>query len=240
LYLIHDPFAKLLSSFPLIVYNFEMPTQQEIIEKQRENLEEYKEVEMPYIKDAKGISIIVGSNVLPPKFDSILLAENMRINPGDTVLDTCAGSGVQAVFAAKKAKRVVSCDINIFAIENIVRNITFHKLEDKVEAIQCDLFPKTGEKYDVIAANLPYTDHKAQNEIEKMYWDEGNKTLIRLMKEAKAYLNEGGRIYLSWANFANYELIEELAQSQHFTYEVIADEPDPKKPTIRYRVYEFK
>jgi len=67
------------------------------------------------------------------------------------------GSGVGAVFAARRASRVVAVDINPHAVRCARINALLNGVEDTVEAREGDLFtPVEGERFDVILFNPPY------------------------------------------------------------------------------------
>jgi len=171
----------------------------ETIERNKESLKRWREQKGTRDFDIDGLTIKVLPNVFPPKSDSVLLAMYAKIKEGDVVLDTCAGSGIQSVYLAKikKAQRVYSFDISDYAIENIKLNAKLNGVQDKIEIIKCDIFPKLDIKFDVIVANPPYTDYEAKDILEMSLWDKGNKVLRRILAEGGTYLKTGGKMYLS-------------------------------------------
>jgi methylase of polypeptide subunit release factors len=187
------------------------------------------------------IEIIVSPKVFEPKPDSILLAKKMGIKPGEIVLDTCAGSGIQTIYAAtvKGAGKVYSCDINPYAVANIKLNVRKHNLGKIVKVFRANLFPEGKTYFDVIVSNPPYTDHKSKDIVEKSVWDEKHKTLKHLLKDAPKYLKPEGKMYISWANFADFGLFEKLARVYKYHYRKIASRKDPADSRIEYRVYKL-
>lgn len=219
----------------------------ETIERNRESLKRWRDQKEPRQFDIDGLKIKVLANVFPPKTDSVLLAQSVDIKKGDIVLDTCAGSGIQAVYLAKikKVGRVYSCDISDYAIENIKLNAEINGVSDKIEVIKCDVFPKLDIKYDVIMANPPYTDYEAKDILERSLWDKGNTVVKTILTKGRDYLKKGGKMYLSWANFADFSFFESLAKDSGWKYKVIAKgSNDPKynrtvDPRSENRVYEL-
>lgn len=113
----------------------------------------------------------------------------LRIAAHEAVLDVGTGSGVLAVFAADRARRVVALDIDPLAVENARYNVVQHKLVDRIEVRQSDLFSGVGEneKFDVILFNVG--DPGLNN--ADTFW----ALHERFLSLALAHLNPNGRIY---------------------------------------------
>ncbi len=104
--------------------------------------------------------------ILPGVFDGVLLEsgkffagalnENL-IPPGCRVLDMGTGSGIVAVRAAQFGARVTAVDINPEAVRCARVNALLNCLEDRVCAVEGDLFePVRGETFDRILFNPPF------------------------------------------------------------------------------------
>ncbi len=74
------------------------------------------------------------------------------------VLDMGCGSGVAAIFAARRGSQVVAVDINPEAIRCTRVNVLLNHLEDRVETRQGDLFGaiKPEERFDLVLFNPPF------------------------------------------------------------------------------------
>lgn len=148
---------------------------------------------------------VVFDGVVVPSVQSIFLLEHTQINPGDEVLDLGTGCGIQAIFAADKAKRVVATDIDAKAVENTKYNLSRYQQEKIIDVRQGDLFGpiKAGEKFDVILLNLVYP------------FSEGSKHLWelheRFFAEVNRYLKRKGRIYYQAGLIANIPHIQQMA-----------------------------
>ena len=94
---------------------------------------------------------LVHPDVRPPTINGAYLLEYSKVNKGEEVLDIGTGTGIHAVFAAEKAKRVVATDIYAPAVENAKANAQLHGVEEKIDFRVGDLFGpiKDGEKFDV-------------------------------------------------------------------------------------------
>ena len=185
--------------------------------------------------------MIVLPTVFYPATDTILLIETVLneniITEKSIVLEPCAGTGVISLFLAEKAQRVVATDINKLAIKNIIVNSQKYNLFHKIIAMNADVFPALSLKYDLIVINPPYTDKEAGDDVERAFWDKGHNTVRKLLNEGRTYLSAEGKIYLSWANFADFYFIEHLAAEEG--YEIVLKAERVKEEKI-YRVYELK
>ncbi len=90
------------------------------------------------------------------------------IEPGSSVLDMGTGSGVCAVFAARWADRVVAVDVNPEAVRCARINALLHRIEDRVDVREGDLFaPVEDERFDVVLFNPPYLPGHPRSEFER-------------------------------------------------------------------------
>jgi HemK-related putative methylase len=188
----------------------------------------------PYYQEFLGFNLIVHKNVFYPSADTKLLAENIVVNSNDVVLECCAGTGAIALTIANKAKEVYATDISPYCVENIKENTKLFNLN--INVFLCDLFPLIDKKYNVIIINPPYTDNEAKDIIEKSYWDKDHETIKKFLAKARNYLTSTGRIYLSWSNFADFNLIEVLFQKYNYSFNKLAE--SEYKGNV-YRVYEL-
>lgn len=114
------------------------------------------------IETIAGTPIIVLPQVFNPKLlrSGAYLAQSLNaamIPPSSEVLDMGTGSGVGAIFAAQWAQRVVAVDVNPEAVRCARLNVLLHRLDDRVEVRQGNLFaPVAGERFDVVLFNPPF------------------------------------------------------------------------------------
>lgn len=118
---------------------------------------------------AAGKDFFITKSTVVPSIQSMFLLENTTINDGDDVLDIGTGAGIQAIFAAQKARHVVATDLNPDAVNDTIYNAKYHGIASKVDARQGDLFApiKDGEKFDDIIFNIEYP----YNEKNKALWE---------------------------------------------------------------------
>lgn len=156
-----------------------------------------------------GLPFKVDDRVLVPRspigeliekgFDPWLPGEPQRI------LDLCTGSGcigIATAFAFPDAQVDLS-DISPDALEVARENIQMHALEDRVRAVESDLFSGLqGEIYDLIVTNPPYVDAEDLASMPAEYHaepalglgsgEDGLDFTRRLLREAADHLIEDG------------------------------------------------
>ena len=100
--------------------------------------------EWPFTWEGRGgpFTILLAPGVFAPTRTSFEMAEGIRINPGDTVIDVGSGSGVLSFVAARLgAARVFGTDVNPKAIEMARRNavLVLMSIELMLNAVNINL-----------------------------------------------------------------------------------------------------
>jgi len=195
---------------------------------QRAEIDELSNRTQPFDKQISGMTLTVFPRVYPGGLDTELLCEVMQIAAGDHVVEIGTGTGAVALKAARAgAARVVGVDLNPDAVRNAEANRQRLGL-NSVEFREGPLFePVAGETFDVIAINPPYTNKKPANKTEICFWDEDNQLTKAFFANYAQYLNPGGRVYFSWADFADPTLLPRLAGSSSSTLELIGSRATP-------------
>jgi len=142
-----------------------------------------------YQVTANGKDFFLTKDTVVPSVQSIFLLENTKINHGDDVLDIGTGAGIQAIFAAEKANKVIATDLNANAALDTKNNAIHHGLADKIETRQGDLFApvKDNEKFDAIIFNIAYPYNKESTSLWEVH--------ERFFAQVKKYMKPGATIY---------------------------------------------
>lgn len=153
-----------------------------------------------------GQNFLVEENVLIPRFETEELVEKTLLKIKETffsqnlkILDLGCGTGAIGLSLKKKLKYpFVTCsDISIDAVNLCKKNA--EKLNLEIDIIQSDLFEKINQKYDLIISNPPYISKTEEIEaivlnhephLALFAKDNGLEFYNRILKDAKAYLND--------------------------------------------------
>ncbi|MEE0024574.1 HemK2/MTQ2 family protein methyltransferase [Methanobrevibacter sp.] len=176
-------------------------------------------------------------NVYVPAEDSYLLAENLEVENGKSVLEIGTGSGIVAMYASKLTDKVTATDINFDAIQLAESNFKANNI-DNVELLFGNLFePVKDRKFDVILFNTPYLPTEEGEVIEdnlNYAFDgglNGRKVIDLFLNEVKNHLNDGGIVQLIQSSLSDNDetlnkldelgFISEIAKKEHYFFEDI-------------------
>ena len=189
------------------------------------------------------IIIEINDKVYDPCEDTFLLIESIRIKKNDFVFEIGTGCGIISLECARIGAKVISSDINPYAIQTAKKNFfnNMSKLKGKIEFRQGDLFSvlKKDEKFDVIIFNPPYLPTKPKDKIGKPGWIDialnggydGLQLTKRFIKSINIYLKKTGIAYFVFSSLSDRDVIEnyiskfgldfEIIKSYHFDDETI-------------------
>ncbi|MGN6229344.1 MAG: 50S ribosomal protein L3 N(5)-glutamine methyltransferase [Dyella sp.] len=123
----------------------------------------------------------------------------------ERALDVCTGSGCIGIAMAEYNPdwQVDIVDISPEALSLARENIVFQHVEDRVEAIESDLFAGVqGRRYDLIVSNPPYVtedeyaampgEYRHEPKLGLTSGEDGLDLCLRMLDEAADYLTEDG------------------------------------------------
>jgi release factor glutamine methyltransferase len=147
----------------------------------------------------KELIIQTHKEVYEPAEDSYLLSENLETRKNDLVLDIGTGTGIQALTAARNAKKVLAVDINPHALETAKKNAELNKINN-IEFRISNLFEKIKpkEKFDLIIFNPPYIPSHEKDLLGRAWagGEKGREVIDKFIEQAPQHLKDGGRIML--------------------------------------------
>ena len=176
-------------------------------------------------------------NVYIPAEDSYLLADNLEIKKGQSVLEIGTGSGIVAMYASRLTDNITVTDINFDACELARKNFEDNGIEN-IEILFGNLFePVENRKFDVILFNTPYLpteDDEVLDDTINYAFDgglNGRKVIDLFLNEVGDHLNDGGIVQMIQSSLSGNEetlekldhlgFIAEIAASEHFFFEDI-------------------
>jgi ribosomal protein L3 glutamine methyltransferase len=131
----------------------------------------------------------------------------------NSILEIGTGSGCMAIACAYEFPNAMidAVDIDDDAIDVANKNVSLHKLEEKVHVIKSDLFKQLiGKKYDLIISNPPYVGYDEMQSLPEEYShepdhaleadDNGLELVIQMLQKATDYLNDKGILVVEVGN----------------------------------------
>lgn len=180
-----------------------------------------------------GLPFVVDERVLVPRSPIGELIQKQfspwLVDEPAQILDLCTGSGcigIACAYAFPNAEVQLS-DISFDALAVAEENIQQHDLEERVFAMQSDLFANlAGQKFDLIVSNPPYVDaddlatmppeYHAEPEIGLGSGDDGLDFTRRLLQDAGDYLTDDGVLIVEVGN--SWVALEEAYPDLPFTW----------------------
>jgi release factor glutamine methyltransferase len=159
-------------------------------------------------KEFMGLDFIVTPAVLVPNPDTEVLVQRAveiarEAGRSLRMADVGTGSGCIAIAIAHYAPNVevVASDVSGEALEVAARNVAAHGLGGRIQLVCGDLMAPLTGSFDLVCANLPYVaagsalaPEVVAQPARALYADRGGSALVtRLLAEAPARLNPGGR-----------------------------------------------
>ncbi len=175
-----------------------------------------------------GLDIIVTPDVLTPRPETEDLvqqaAARFERKGAYTFLDMCTGSGCIAVALAKQFPnaRVLAVDVSADALQVAQQNIRKHKLDDRVQLLQSNLWEEVMGTFDLIIANPPYIPTENLDGLTREVKHEphlaldggadGFEVTRPLCQAADSFLNPGGLLALELDDGQAWPLVRGLAE----------------------------
>lgn len=181
-----------------------------------------------------GLPFSVDERVLIPRSPiAEIIAARFQPWVGDKtvhrIMDLCTGSGCIGIACATEFPQahVELLDISFDALALAEENIASHQLNDRVIALQSDLFDAADGKYDIIVSNPPYVDADDMNCLPEEFHNEPELALaagedgldlVRIMlAQARQYLTDDGLFIVEVGN--SWPALEEAYPSVPFMWQ---------------------
>ena len=172
-----------------------------------------------------------------PSDDTFLLAENLEIKEGQSVLEIGTGSGLVSMYASLLTDDVTATDINYNALELAEKNFKLNNI-NTIKLEFGDLFePVKDKKFDVILFNTPYlptdSDDIINDDLNYAFDGglDGRKVIDRFIDQVSNHLNDKGIVQIIQSSLSDNDrtldmfdrngFVAEIAESEKFFFEEI-------------------
>ena len=166
------------------------------------------------------MSLTVSDQTFVPSTVSVLMAEALQVEEGDTVIDAGCGSGILSIIAAKLgADRVIGIDMAPDVVEVASANAKRHGVADVTTFLHGDLFGPVAE--DVLANVIIGDVSGIPDDLAAVSgWfpggvgggPHGSELPIRMLEAAKRLLAPGGRLFLPTGSLQDENSILSIAK----------------------------
>jgi ribosomal protein L3 glutamine methyltransferase len=179
-------------------------------------------IPLPYLSNEAwfaGMPFYIDERALIPRSPFAELIENRFADylPAEQepalILDMCTGNACIAIALAHKFEhaQIDSVDIDNDALMVASINIEQYQLEDRVFAMQSDLFSNLGsQRYDLIVVNPPYVDALDMQDLPREYMhepasalasgDDGLDLTLKILKTAVEHMSDGAWLFVEVGN----------------------------------------
>lgn len=178
------------------------------------------------------LEIIQNKNLYTFTSDSVILANFLKANPNDFVVEIGTGSGVISILAQAKnnIKKITAFEIQREMAELAEKNVKLNNLAEKIEVV-CD-DAKNFEKHfqkcraNVVFCNPPYfkPTNFAQTLVNKIAKEEVTLSCEDLCATASQMLKDGGSFYVCYPAERTAELVCTLQKHNLCTKEMFFTE----------------
>ena len=182
----------------------------------------------------------IGAGAQPPKAGSLLFCRHLGVSPGERVLEIGAGAGLAAVLAARAGAQVIATDIRPEAVECTRENAARNGVAELVDVRLGDGFaPVAGLRFNLICTSPPQmpTPPERERDDAEAAADNGGvdgwTLLDRVIREAPAHLEPGGRLLFTLFGFLGIDRAQERLRAAGLDPVVVARETHPF-PRIGY------
>lgn len=186
-----------------------------------------------------GLNFKVDERALIPRFETEIIVDFLLKSSykKDKILDIGTGSGAIAISLGKNlpTSQIVGSDIEEKAL-SLARENKERLKASNVSFIKSDLFEEISEKFDIIISNPPYINQTDYDKLDERLYHEPKSALLaredglyyykRIIKDAKAYLNQGGRLVFEIGYDQKQSICELLNESDFKNIKCMKDYND--------------
>ncbi len=168
--------------------------------------------------------------------DSPLLADFIRMEETDELLDLGTGHGVIPILLSIKPFRAITAvELQPALCDLARRNVALNGLGGRIEVIQADFLQfRPGRRFDIVFSNPPYvkkgTGFPSPSEEKSVAKQEITCDILAVMKTTAELLKAGGRAYFVFPAARRGDLLEAARERELFPRSLRFVRPRPGDP----------
>lgn len=188
----------------------------------------------------KNIDLIIPPEVFHPGFffSTKLLISYISLMKmeGKTFLELGAGSGLIAIYAAKKNAKVTAIDINPVAVKYLELNSNKNNVQ--LQIIESDMFLNVEkQQFDIIVINPPYYKREPISYKDyAWYCGEGGAYFHRLFESLDNYIHKASQVLMILSEDVDLEMIKAIASKNKFTLDCIFKKKNIMEENMIYKI----
>jgi release factor glutamine methyltransferase len=153
-----------------------------------------------YVSPERRVEILINTKegVYEPSDDTFLLLDSLdhAERPLGSALELGTGTGIIAIYGAKRGARVTATDINEETLALAKENASLNGVAERIEFVKSDLFDNVDGSFDTIIFNPPYLPEEEPRDVALDGGKKGYELAERFLKDMPKHLENDGRCYL--------------------------------------------
>lgn len=203
----------------------------------------------PYLCTVHGRQFWVLPGVFSPKYfeDTEFFARELKVHPGEKLLEIGPGTGAVAIIKALERARVTVVELNLQAICNVTKNAIRYCLEqEKLKKYAGSLYEPLGrfDRFDSIFWNVPFAWVPEDAELtmhERAVCDPGYKGIERFIAKAHFHLKPGGRLMIGFSHsLGHVGLLHSLLRKYGYRFTIVARTHAMETNPVTFELYEAR
>lgn len=176
------------------------------------------------LEEVAGVPLLILPEVFNPVLyrTGVLLAQVVDgLNGSGSALDVGTGSGIGAIFAARRGFQTIGVDLNPEAVRCARLNVLLNRLEERVSIRAGDLFaPVVGERFDLVLFNPPFYRGVPRHNFDQAW--RATDVFERFVAGLPAALAPRGRALIVLSTDGQGDELLSALRAAHFTLNVAA------------------
>ncbi|MDY6985717.1 MAG: HemK2/MTQ2 family protein methyltransferase [Candidatus Thermoplasmatota archaeon] len=166
------------------------------------------------------LSVKTDNGIYKPAEDTFLLLDALDEveELSEKVLELGTGTGIIAIYCAKRGSEVIATDINEKALALAEENARLNGVDGRIKLVESNLFENVKGRFETIVFNPPYLPEEEPRDIALDGGEKGYELSKLFLKDLGKHLKQGGSCYLL---LSSLDLPERLLES--YRHKILAE-----------------